>query len=84
VPGGVFAGSGLQTHSVSLLGKPLPPLTELGLGRASAKSAGKRALACFWDMNQRPSRNCVRHLVRADGIGLSELDGKINSMNKKH
>jgi hypothetical protein len=47
----------------SLVGKPLPDLTELGIDLASDEIEGKRVLVCFWDMNQRPSRHCVMQLM---------------------
>jgi hypothetical protein len=53
-----------QTQNVSLVGKPLPGLTEFDLRPASVLAGGKRILLCFWDLNQRPSRNCVQQLTR--------------------
>jgi hypothetical protein len=53
-----------QTQNVSLVGKPLPGLTEFDLRSASVLAGGKRVLVCFWDLNQRPSRNCVQQLTR--------------------
>lgn len=49
---------------VSLVGKPLPSLVQFGAKFDSAEVEGKRILVCFWDMNQRPSRNCVQRLNR--------------------
>jgi protocatechuate 3,4-dioxygenase beta subunit len=54
----------VHDRKVSLIGKPLPNLTEFGLKTASKIAAGKRILVCFWDMNQRPSRNCLRQLSK--------------------
>ncbi len=45
-----------------LAGKPLPELKELGI-ELPAEAEGKMLLVCFWDMNQRPSRYCVRQLM---------------------
>jgi hypothetical protein len=53
-----------QTQHVSLVGKPLPGLTEFDLRPSSVLAGGKRILVCFWDLNQRPSRNCVQQLTR--------------------
>lgn len=60
----VLGQGGVQTQRVSLVGKPLPNLTEFGLRSASALAGGKQVLVCFWDVNQRPSRNCVQQLSR--------------------
>jgi hypothetical protein len=46
----------------SLIGKPLPSFGGLVQGFDPASTAGKRVLVCFWDMNQRPSRNCMIRL----------------------
>ena len=51
---------------VSIMGKPLPTLDALGL--SSLDIAGKPALICFFDYQQRPSRNCVLQLVRQAGV----------------
>ena len=45
-----------------LVGKPLPELKELGV-ELPADTEGNMLLACFWDMNQRPSRYCVTQLM---------------------
>jgi protocatechuate 3,4-dioxygenase beta subunit len=49
-----------------LTGKPLPPLKDLGID-LTADAEGKRLLVCFWDMGQRPSRNCLTQLVGQAG-----------------
>lgn len=46
----------------SLVGKPLPELKDLKIELPPADLDNKRILICFWDMNQRPSRNCLRQL----------------------
>jgi len=46
----------------SLAGKPLPAFDKLGLKVKEEVLAGKRILMCFWDMDERPSRRCVRML----------------------
>ena len=46
----------------SLVGKPLPELKDIKIKLPSAGLGNKRILICFWDMNQRPSRNCLRQL----------------------
>lgn len=47
---------------VSLVGKPLPKLSDLGIHVKSKQTKGMMVLVAFWDMNQRPSRNCVQRL----------------------
>ena len=53
-----------NTNSASLLGKALPELGEFGLQSASEAAAGKKVVVCFWDLNQRPSRNCILQLSK--------------------
>jgi 5-hydroxyisourate hydrolase-like protein (transthyretin family) len=48
----------------SLVGKPLPDLAELKIDSPLAQAKGKMVLICFWDMNQRPSRNCITQLAK--------------------
>jgi len=55
----------------SLVGKPLPDLTSFGLELTPNDTEGKMLLLCFWDMNQRPSRYCIRQLAKASAL-LSE------------
>jgi hypothetical protein len=54
----------VHRKQVSLVGKPLPSLTEFGLKAASAIATGKSTLVCFWDMQQRPSRHCIIQLAK--------------------
>jgi len=49
----------------SLVGKPLPDLKSFGLELTPNDTEGKMLLLCFWDMNQRPSRYCIRQLAKA-------------------
>ena len=48
----------------SLIGKPLPELKDLGINLSPANANDKVILVCFFDMNQRPSRNTVIRLAR--------------------
>jgi len=48
----------------SLIGRPLPNLNDFKIDLSEADSDGKMILVCFWDMNQRPSRNCMRELAK--------------------
>ncbi len=47
----------------SLLGKTLPDLKDISVVFSPSQQRGKAILMCFWDMNQRPSRNCVVQLA---------------------
>jgi protocatechuate 3,4-dioxygenase beta subunit len=50
---------------VSLAGKPLPDLSELGISASDAAvGEGKAVLVYFWDMQQRPSRSMLLQLVK--------------------
>ena len=46
----------------SLIRKPLPKLNDLGINLSPTHANGKIVLVCFFDMNQQPSRNCLRQL----------------------
>jgi len=48
----------------SLVGKSLPELKDLKIELPPADLNNKRVLICFWDMNQRPSRNCIIQLAK--------------------
>ena len=52
----------VHTDRFSLVGKPLPELEEFGLKSTFEAADGKKILVCFWDMYQRPSRNCALQL----------------------
>jgi len=45
-----------------LIGRPLPKFESLTLSSEEIQS--KSILVCFWDMNQRPSRNCILQLSK--------------------
>ncbi len=51
----------------SLVSRAVPDLQGLNLGITPEESAGKRLLVCFFDMNQRPSRNTVLQLAKQAG-----------------
>jgi protocatechuate 3,4-dioxygenase beta subunit len=46
----------------SLLGKPLPDLKDVKIDLPPADLTGKMLLVCFFDMEQRPSRNYLRQV----------------------
>ena len=48
----------------SLLGKPLPSFERLGLEWNPANAPGEMLLVCFFDLNQRSSRNCMQQVAR--------------------
>ncbi|UCC99590.1 MAG: redoxin domain-containing protein, partial [Phycisphaerales bacterium] len=53
----------------SLLGKTLPDLRGISVVFSPEQHKDKMILVCFWDMNQRPSRNCIAQLaVRAEQL----------------
>ncbi|MHC4166440.1 MAG: peroxiredoxin family protein [Planctomycetota bacterium] len=58
---------------ISLVGKPLPELKGPAIGPLSDDADKKMILVCFWDMNQRPSRNCIVQL--AGRAGKFEQEG---------
>ncbi len=43
----------------SLIGKPLPDFEKIKIDFNPEQAKGRMLLVCFWDMNQRPSRNCM-------------------------
>lgn len=48
----------------NLVGKPLPSFDRIMTGFDLEGTAGKMVLVCFWDTNQRPSRNCIMQLAK--------------------
>jgi hypothetical protein len=52
---------------ISLAGKMLPPLDQIGHAIDGDRTRDKALLVCFFDMNQRPSRNCLLQLSRKVG-----------------
>jgi len=48
----------------NLLGKPLPSFDRIMTGFDPEGTAGKMVLVCFFDTNQRPSRNCIMQLAK--------------------
>jgi hypothetical protein len=54
----------LVVKSKSLLGKPLPDMKDLKADLSPADIGNKMTLICFFDMEQRPSRKCLRQLSK--------------------
>ena len=48
----------------SLVGKALLPLEDLNIKLNADQVEDKTILICFWDMRQRPSRNCITWLAK--------------------
>lgn len=53
-----------QNTAESPVGKAAPELKELGIELKPNDLDGNKILVCFWDMEQRPSRNLVSELAR--------------------
>jgi len=51
-------------NTISLVGKALPELTGFNLKLNPRWIENKMVLICFFDMNQRPSRNCLMQLAQ--------------------
>ena len=49
----------IDIQPVPLLGKPLPELKNLGVNLQKNDVTNKTMLVCFFDNQQRPSRNCI-------------------------
>jgi protocatechuate 3,4-dioxygenase beta subunit/5-hydroxyisourate hydrolase-like protein (transthyretin family) len=60
----ILGQEGVHRPHVSLVDKPLPELKELKIDLSLANVSDKMLLVCFWDMEQRPSRNCIMRLAK--------------------
>ena len=60
----ILGQDGVHKPYVSLLGKPLPELKDLKIDLSPADTVDKLLLVCFFDMEQRPSRNCIMRLAK--------------------
>jgi hypothetical protein len=56
----------------SLIGKPLPHFENIKIDFNPVQVKDRRMLICFWDINQRPSRNCIMQLSKK----VKELEQK--------
>jgi len=80
----------------SLVGKPLPKLKDLKIDLLPANTAGKMILVCFLDIEQRPSRNCLRQLdaraqeLKAKGMAIAAVqaskidENSLDEWRRKH
>ena len=92
----ILGQEGIHRPHVSLVGKPLPELKELKNELSLADVSNKMLLVCFWDMQQRPSRNCIRELakqaekLKQKGVTVFVIqsskvdDNKLNEWIKKY
>lgn len=88
-----FGGKGVSAAGKklpSLVGKVLPDSNGINIDFTAERHKSKMILVCFWDMDQRPSRNCMNQLakqaeqlkqkgviliaIQATKIGQSSLD----------
>ncbi len=53
-----------EGQAPSLVGKPVPDLDGIKIDIPLEDAKIKNLLVCFWDMNQRPSRNCIMRLAK--------------------
>jgi hypothetical protein len=54
----------LTAQSIPLLDKPLPELKDIKIDILTVDKSNKMMLICFFDMDQRPSRNCLLQLSK--------------------
>jgi len=57
-----IADTSNTVQSKTLTGQTLPDITDIGIDKSSADVNDKTLLFCFFDIEQRPSRNCVIEL----------------------
>lgn len=60
----VLGEEGVHEGHASLLGRQLPDLNDLSIKLPADRIKAKMILVCFFDMQQRPSRNCLRQLSK--------------------
>jgi hypothetical protein len=54
----------IEEIRTGLAGSPLPRFNTPRIDAAVENARGKRILLCFWDIGQRPSRNCIHRLAK--------------------
>jgi hypothetical protein len=57
----------VEEIGTGLTGSPLPRFHIPRIDAALAKTQGKKILLCFWNVGQRPSRNCIQQLAHLQG-----------------
>lgn len=55
----------IEERHAGLVGSPLPRFNASRIDATVENARGKRVLLCFWDVGQRPSRNCIQRLSKA-------------------
>lgn len=58
------SGRPVPKQPPSLVGKSLPDFENIKVDFSPEQVKDKRILICFWDMQQRPSRNCIMQLAK--------------------
>ncbi|MFB0555171.1 MAG: hypothetical protein ACETWQ_17825 [Phycisphaerae bacterium] len=53
-----------EAQPLPLIGKPIPNLDKIKIDIDQEQTKGKMMLICFFDMEQRPSRNCLMQLSK--------------------
>jgi hypothetical protein len=87
----------IHTKHISLIGRELPNLKDFKIDLSSADAGSKMVLVCLFDMQQRPSRNCILELskeaqelkakdavivvIQASKIGENELNEWLKTNN---
>ncbi len=67
--------SGKQMRALSLISKQLPRIDSLFANFKAEKIRDKKVLVCFWDYEQRPSRNCILELnKKSQELKLKEIE----------
>jgi protocatechuate 3,4-dioxygenase beta subunit len=62
------------TEAQSLVGSALPEFDGIKIELSADRTSDKAMLVCFFDMNQRPSRNCVQQLnKRAEELKTKDI-----------
>ena len=93
----IAIGSSLVSKRWPLLvGKSLPKWDDLNIDLLPANTAGKMILICFLDIEQRPSRNCLRRLnaraleLKAKGMVIAAVhaskidENNLDEWRRKH
>ena len=69
-----------------LIGRPLPDFLNVGFNFVPERPDDKAFLICFFDMNQRPSRNCITELTgkaaQLKEIGLTVIGVQTSKVNE--